>query len=313
MCYNYFVSLICVRELAQIFSIFSLLTVSQEQIEGVIMLYQKLMVGKNSYFVSVGANSNGFEVHRHPELELSFCFEGEYDIVIDNTKYTLKKGDLAMVRPMAAHEVFSSKTEDTRMLIVDVGPGFLGQYFSMFVNFDFVDEIYRLGENDSEAYTMILATLNEIAELKVNDAEFSDLMIKGHLYKLCALMLKHFPKGNSKAGLKKNLQDILKIEKSLELIYSEYATRLSIDYVCEICGYSRSNFCKIFKNITGNTFHNVLNDYRVEISCIHLKESNASVEEIAAMVGFTDVQGYCRVFKKNMGISPGAYRRQHKK
>ena len=34
------------------------------------------------------------------------------------------------------------------------------------------------------------------------------------------------------------------------------------------------------------------------------------VERIAAEVGFADAKSFCRVFKAQMGISPGAYRKQ---
>ena len=70
------------------------------------------------------------------------------------------------------------------------------------------------------------------------------------------------------------------------------------------------NFCKIFKTITGDTFHSILNRHRIEIACLRLKIAGEPVERIAAEVGFADAKSFCRVFKAQMGISPGAYRKQ---
>ena len=46
------------------------------------MLYQKMLVGKHPYIVMVG-DAVPFECHRHPEIELSYCLEGEYTVVIE--------------------------------------------------------------------------------------------------------------------------------------------------------------------------------------------------------------------------------------
>ena len=53
------------------------------------MIYQKLLMGSKPYFVSVG-NASAFEIHRHPEIELSFCMEGTYDIICENKNHIVK-------------------------------------------------------------------------------------------------------------------------------------------------------------------------------------------------------------------------------
>lgn len=54
------------------------------------------------YYVGI-SRMKGFVEHRHPELELSYCTRGTYDIFIGKTIYHLKAGDLAIVGPMASH------------------------------------------------------------------------------------------------------------------------------------------------------------------------------------------------------------------
>ncbi|MBQ8249989.1 MAG: helix-turn-helix transcriptional regulator [Clostridia bacterium] len=106
--------------------------------------------------------------------------------------------------------------------------------------------------------------------------------------------------------------NIVKIEKAIEIIYNRYSEPLDIESVSAECGYSKSSFCKIFKEITGETFHSVLNRHRIEIACMHLKNSNASVEEIALNAGFSDLKSFCRVFKKITGESSGSYRKRNR-
>ena len=110
----------------------------------------------------------------------------------------------------------------------------------------------------------------------------------------------------------KDLQNVQKIEKSLDIIYNRFDEQLDLETVSKLCGYSKSNFCKIFKTITGDTFHNILNRHRVDIACLKLKESTASIEEIALSVGFADTKSFCRVFKSVTGFSSGEYRKKHR-
>jgi YesN/AraC family two-component response regulator len=80
--------------------------------------------------------------------------------------------------------------------------------------------------------------------------------------------------------------------------------------VAERNGYSKSNFCRVFKRITGNTFHDILNQRRVEVAGFLLVQTNLDLEEIAQQVGFLDAKCFCRVFKKYTGKTPGTYRKQ---
>ncbi len=268
------------------------------------MLYQKLLMGKTAYFVSIN-EAFDFPAHRHPELELSYCMEGNYTIIIDGKEYLLHSGDLAFVKPMAAHQI---KSENNGiMMTVELGPGFLGEYFDNFLNAEF-DTV--LNQNSSlDATENLLRLLKELARQHQNRTEFSSLTISGLLSLISSLILQHFSKTSSQAHRSQEILEIQKVEKSIQIIYNEYATKLDIDYVCQQCGYSKSHFCRVFKKIVGETFYQVLNRHRVEIACMHLRESKDSIEEIALQVGFSDSKAFCRVFKNLMQVSPGSYRK----
>jgi len=81
-----------------------------------------------------------------------------------------------------------------------------------------------------------------------------------------------------------------------------------VEDAAAVTGYGKSNFCKIFKNITGETFHDALNRRRVENACFYLRETAVTVTDIAPLTGFSDAKTLCRVFKAVTGMSPGQYR-----
>lgn len=272
------------------------------------MLYQKLLIGSKPYFISVG-NASAFEMHRHPEIELSFCMDGGYDIICENKRYSLNVGDVAVILPMASHEI-PTDNGACKNLTVEVGYTLLGDFFEAFTNCNLPCLICKKSELcHTPTYTQLSELLMQTAALCPSDSDFDELTIKGNLYKISALLLQMLQSLQTVDVQSGKLTDVKKIDKALEIIYSRYYEPLSIEEISASCGYSKSNFCKIFKSITGDTFHRTLNRHRIEIACMLLRDGSESIEKIAADTGFSDTKSFCRVFKQLMGKSAGKYRK----
>ncbi|MBQ2677165.1 MAG: helix-turn-helix domain-containing protein [Clostridia bacterium] len=272
------------------------------------MLYQKLLLGDKPYFISVGSVS-AFEVHRHPEIELNYCLNGSCQIIVDNKSYLLNQGTLMLINPMTSHEILEPKDPSCVKITIELGPSLLGDYFEHFMNLDSNLIMLDLKNDPSDKCEQLKKLLEEIALYHTEHLEFYDLILKGNLYKLGAILLQEICSENPLNVSTHKKHDIIKIEQALSCIYNRYFEPLNIEQISAECGYSKSNFCKIFKSITGDTFHNILNKHRIEIACVLLKNSTASIEEIALNVGFADVKSFCRVFKKLIGQSAGNYRK----
>lgn len=180
----------------------------------------------------------------------------------------------------------------------------LGEYFKPLVSAALSNPVYNLDDRNEK---QLRDLLEEVAFLRINSPDFSDLHIKGNLFKICGHILSSVS-GNPSSAASRQLRTISRIENALELIRTRYNENLDINYIADICGYSKSNFCKTFKNITGKTFHAMLNEQRLMIARNLLRETDYSVEKIAQQTGFADSKSFCRVFKLNSGISPGKYR-----
>ena len=267
------------------------------------MLYQKLLVKNNAYLIYV-SDAKDFEIHRHPEIELSYCLEGAYTIGTGENRCQLNQGDLVVVNSLVAHEAFQSQTLPGKRLTIEFGPRFLKEHFSVAANLDFDIAALHLQPD-----APLRQLLEDTAQLHQNPAKLSDLSLKGNLYHISAILLQELQDRHSAEATKRVAQDVAKIDEALGFMYDHYADNPDLAQVSQLCGYSKSHFCRVFKSVVGDTFHNVLNRHRVEIACLHLKESNAAVESIATQVGFPDTKSFCRVFKKLIGITPSQYRK----
>ena len=276
------------------------------------MYIQKMFTGKHPYFISYTGSAIVRE-HRHAELELLFCLSGEFVLCIDNTEYLLSAGNLAIIGSMIPHSIPEYKTPDSNMLCMEAGPVLLGDSFPFFSKVKFTNPIYNLSSDDFPAKERqeFSKLLWELADLNSSNPPITsaELLYKGNLYKIFYYIHEMLQKENQLEQNQNSLQDILKIEATIKLIHDCYSQPLTVKDAAALAQYSESNFCKTFKKITGDTFHNTLNRYRIRNACYLLKDSNLSINEIALQVGFVDTKTFCRVFKNYTGHTPSTFRK----
>ena len=273
------------------------------------MLYEKMLTEHNAYVLYIG-DSRDYELHCHPDLEISYCLQGSYTIVVNDKRFCLKEGDLAIINAMEIHEFFQDPSYAAKRLTIKVGPGFLGEHFAFATRLHFDAVLYHLNSEDPLSDEASLTRLfDSTVSLHPNRSGFPELALRGNIYLICSILFQKLQSthGTSTTGV--TTQDLLSIEMALNYIYDNYSKPITLDAVCALSGYSKSHFCRMFKAIVEDTFHNVLNRHRVKIACLCLRENRSSITSIATDVGFADAKSFCRVFKKFMGVSPVTYRK----
>lgn len=86
--------------------------------------------------------------------------------------------------------------------------------------------------------------------------------------------------------------------------------QLAIGSAAEYAGLSPSVLTKLFAEKTGTTPLDYLARLRIQKSLDFLK-ADLTVEQAAEKSGYTSTETYIRVFKKVMGITPGAWKRNN--
>ena len=76
--------------------------------------------------------------------------------------------------------------------------------------------------------------------------------------------------------------------------------------------YNQYYIGRLFKNQTGKTVSEYINEQRVSKVKSLLLEENSSIANCALSVGFENVNYFNRVFKKNTGLSPSEFIRNNK-
>ena len=101
---------------------------------------------------------------------------------------------------------------------------------------------------------------------------------------------------------------------AVEYIQKNYMNpNLSLNDICSYLNISTSYFSTIFKEMTGETFTEVLIRTRMEKAKELLENTTMKNYEIAEKVGFSDPHYFGISFKKMTGITPTEYAREKRK
>jgi signal transduction histidine kinase/DNA-binding LacI/PurR family transcriptional regulator/CheY-like chemotaxis protein len=103
------------------------------------------------------------------------------------------------------------------------------------------------------------------------------------------------------------------VRRAMAYIHEHFAEDISRDDLARFCGVNERYLTRCFRQETGLTPIVYLNRFRIRQAKILLESGCTNVTEVALQVGFSDSSYFGRVFREEVGISPGAYQRgKHK-
>lgn len=101
------------------------------------------------------------------------------------------------------------------------------------------------------------------------------------------------------------------IMKVIYFMNEHFSEKLSIADMAKEAGLSRFHFCRIFRKYTGMSPKKFLCRLRLERAKILLRDSERTVSDVAADVGFEDISNFIRYFKKYTGYTPTVYKKRN--
>jgi AraC-like DNA-binding protein len=108
-----------------------------------------------------------------------------------------------------------------------------------------------------------------------------------------------------------NHHDAAFIRSVNQYVTEHYAEALTAKKICAELGYGERNFYWLFRQNFATTFIDYLREFRIQRAAIDYRNSDLSVPEIAAAVGFTDYCYFSRSFKSIIGMTPARYFKQY--
>ncbi len=198
----------------------------------------------------------------------------------------------------------------TRIRYVDITyfPAFYEKHLSDSFKLDGVNDsptniLKNLGGDHNWPTTMI----NILSDIKASEFKgASGAMF--YTAKAYELMSELINMGHSRLPAKS--EDYRHIVSVLQHIGNSLKGEIKQGELVKIGGMSSTKLKNVFKQFTGKTITDYILHKRADIASHLLLETDKSIEEVAAEVGFKTATGFATSFKKTVGVSPSEYRKK---
>lgn len=110
---------------------------------------------------------------------------------------------------------------------------------------------------------------------------------------------------------RRNLHNSQYLDTALRYIRMHYSDSITLSALSEICGISEQRLIRLFKQETGSTPLQYINDYRLSHAQMIIRNNTElSISEVAYEAGFDNPNYFSRLFQKKTGRTPSGFR-QH--
>ncbi len=102
-----------------------------------------------------------------------------------------------------------------------------------------------------------------------------------------------------------------RVEKAYEYMNLHFDKPMGLTDVAKLAGMTEASFSRFFRNRTGITFIDSLNEIRLGHASRMLIETTHSIAEIAYKCGFNNISNFNRIFKKKKNCTPKDFRESY--
>ena len=253
--------------------------------------------------------------HWHEEIQLSLVTGGTVCFFADGHRYEVHRGDGFFINSSRLHMAREAGDGDGAYLCLDFHPRLLAGYEGSIFETRYVRPFLESGalshlklESRDPAHRQILDLIREIGVIFDVKAFGYELAVQSKIQELWLdlITLQHHRQEPGRAAS----QGHTTVQEIIRFLRNHYQEPVSLADVGRAVGFSESECCRQFRQMTGDTIQNYLRSYRLTRSIELLEDTKLSVSEIAYESGFSGASYFIECFKKELKQTPLQYRRQ---
>src|SRR5690606_4419570 len=105
-----------------------------------------------------------------------------------------------------------------------------------------------------------------------------------------------------------NLQGKEPLARIQAYVTDRMGNRIYLEEAAGLVNMSIATFCRYFKQSTGKTFTDFVQEMRIEYACELLKDMPLPTRDVCIESGFQSMAHFVRLFKRLKGMTPRAFR-----
>ncbi|MBR3837785.1 MAG: AraC family transcriptional regulator [Clostridia bacterium] len=248
-----------------------------------------------------------FSSHTHTAFEVYFLKKGSMRISVSEEERFLKEGEVFIIFPQTEHFVLETSRDvekfNLRFLLHNVNRS----------QFERGGLLYETGEAVRKELFFCIEGISSNIRVQT---PMNAYRVKSYLGVLISHLLQGiFPEleglkpGGGETGRNARLEQSIVMD---DFFLKYYDTHITLETLAEHLHYSKTHANRLLKQIWGMSFSEKLNQTRLQAAKKQLTESEASLEQIARLCGYSTLRGFELFFKKQTGMLPSKYRQTYK-
>ncbi|WP_298368346.1 AraC family transcriptional regulator [uncultured Lutibacter sp.] len=279
--------------------------------------FEKVASSSDSSFNAFIYEDKNFDApwHFHPEYELTYIVKGEGIRYVGNNVEKFEAGDFVLIGSNLPH-CWKDSVQNNGMvksIVFQWSDDILGDNWIQKNEFRHIRSLLKNAANG----VLFNPTFSKNIEVKLKT-----IVTKNPLEKLLSFiqLLEYL------SGLKDyktltstdftpslNLKANNRIDRVYDFVQENYAKKIKLKEVSDLVSMGDEAFCRFFKKSLNKSFFTYVNEYRINLACKALIETNKQVSQIAYDCGYESLPFFYRQFQKFMDCSPLVFKKMYLK
>lgn len=262
------------------------------------------------------------ESHGHDFLEIVYITHGTGKHYIGNESYSVKPRDIFIISPGVTHSFDSDDLNnplshyDCLLFLDDATNNVDFNLFAdiasdLFYNLLFPQDVNRVPYIFLKDSTLSIRRLfTTMADETMNPMHDTTSMLYGCAIELLILLRRLYNQQFDENPIVKKRRD--GVHAAIQYLENNYTNKITLNELSRIALFAPNYLCTIFKETTGMSITEYIQQIRNNEATRLLLSTNMTVRDICEQVGYSDERLFRRVFIKSTGYTPGEYRKVFK-
>jgi len=247
--------------------------------------------------------------HAHTFWELFYLTQGKCGVLIRDTLYEINAGTIFLIPSDISHRTLYN-LPDSERFVVEFGSDFVSEITSNLTDTNFYHKYCcRFFTFNSAELNLVNHYFDTLLTESITPNALSPVTIKHSIQGILLAMVHSGSDITASLNIKNSFNtDNIIIQNAINYIEENFNDSVSLTALSKHLHINASYLSKLFKDETGSTFKDFLNQTRISHAERLLLETNFSVSDVAAQCGYESGNYFGDVFKKAKGVPPIKFR-----
>lgn len=262
-------------------------------------------VGFDVRFVTMNHNS---PFHWHRELEILYILNGHAVINMDGERHEINPLEMIVMDFSKVHEVIYELPQ-TMGICIHISRVLFRRYLPDSELLAIRCSGNRILPEQKMAYSQLCENLKALTVLYVNQRNTYQMRSTALILNILSGLVESFGEPMTKTLSESRSSNMGRLEQICDYVEHHYKEEITLQEAADELGLNKEYFCRFFKQNTGTSFIQYVNQVRLNYIYQDLLHRDENIQTIMERHGFWNQKLFYRMFKERYGCTPREMRR----